>query len=231
MPDLFDIVTSRIVSERIGNIPLLGFLEDSLQGWPRWIKRFIDLVGSSLGLVVLAPFFAVIAVMIKLTSKGPVFFTQTRLGKNGKPFVVYKFRTMKVGAEFEKEKLQHLNEARGPLFKIREDPRLTKIGGFLRRSSIDELPQLFNVLLGQMSLVGPRPPLPHEFEKYELWQRKRLQATPGITGLWQVRGRSLLPFEEMVKLDIYYLENWSLWLDIKILLKTVWAVVTGRGAY
>jgi lipopolysaccharide/colanic/teichoic acid biosynthesis glycosyltransferase len=138
---------------------------------------------------------------------------------------------MKVGAEFEKEKLQHLNEARGPLFKIREDPRLTKIGGFLRRSSIDELPQLFNVLLGQMSLVGPRPPLPHEFEKYELWQRKRLQATPGITGLWQVRGRSLLPFEEMVKLDIYYLENWSLWLDIKILLKTVWAVVTGRGAY
>lgn len=231
MPDLYDIVTSQVTTDKIGNIPLLAVEEDPLRGWPASIKRFIDLTGSALGLIILSPLFLLTAVAIKLTSPGPVFYKQLRLGREEKPFTVYKFRSMRVGAEKEKTDLLEQNEARGPIFKMKDDPRLTPIGKFLRRASIDELPQLFNVFRGEMSLVGPRPPLPREVALYEDWQKKRLAVTPGITGLWQIRGRSLLPFDEMIKLDVYYQENWSLWLDFKILLKTIWVVLTGRGAF
>lgn len=231
MPDLYDIATSRVSTDKIGNIPLLDIEDDPLAGWPAVVKRLVDITGAAFGLIILAPLFLLIALAIKLTSPGPVFYKQTRLGRDQVPFTVYKFRSMRIGAEKEKDRLLACNEAAGPIFKMKDDPRLTPVGKFLRRASLDELPQLFNVLLGNMSLVGPRPPLPREVAQYNDWQKRRLAITPGITGLWQIRGRSLLPFAEMVKLDIYYQENWSLWLDFKILLKTIGVVLTGRGAY
>ncbi len=156
-----------------------------------------------------------------MDSHGPVFFRQTRLGINGKSFRMFKFRSMIANAENLKDKLTAFNEADGPLFKIKDDPRVTRVGRFLRRTSLDELPQLFNVFLGDMSLVGPRPPLPEETEEYNDWHRKRMEVPQGMTGLWQVSGRSSLTFEEMVALDVYYIENWTFWLDFKIILKTL----------
>jgi lipopolysaccharide/colanic/teichoic acid biosynthesis glycosyltransferase len=160
-----------------------------------------------------------------------VLFRQQRVGRNGAPFTLLKFRSMRVGAEEQLDEVIALNEASGPIFKVRNDPRMTRVGRFLRRTSIDELPQMINVLRGEMSWVGPRPPIPQEVEKYEDWHRRRLEVSPGITGLWQVSGRSEIPFDEMVMLDIYYIENWSLGMDIRILLRTVPAVLTGGGAY
>ena len=174
---------------------------------------------------------AVIAIAIRIDSPGPVFYSGVRVGRKGKLFDMFKFRSMVLDADAQKEELKEWNEADGPIFKIKEDPRLTKVGRWLRRSSLDELPQLYNVLLGQMSLVGPRPPLPEEVAEYKQWQRQRLSVIGGITGLWQVSGRSDLTFDELCLLDIYYIENWSLTLDIRILLQTIPRALFGRGAY
>jgi exopolysaccharide biosynthesis polyprenyl glycosylphosphotransferase len=213
------------------------------------VKRLIDIVCSGIGLILSAPVFLVIAAMIKLTSEGPVFFRQQRIGQHGTPFTFLKFRTMftnndhSVHKEFVQQliagKVKADSNGNGSgngnghgVYKIKSDPRITRIGSFLRRSSLDELPQLINVLQGEMSLVGPRPPVRYEVDAYEIWHRGRLmEAKPGITGLWQVNGRSRVKFDEMVRLDIRYARTWSLWLDIKILLRTPRAVLLGEGAY
>jgi lipopolysaccharide/colanic/teichoic acid biosynthesis glycosyltransferase len=173
----------------------------------------------------------IIAILIRLDSPGPIIFTQKRTGRGGREFVAHKFRSMYQGAEEDKAKLNGLNEAKGPLFKIRQDPRRTRVGGWIRRTSLDELPQLFNVFRGEMSLVGPRPAIPSEVEQYQEWHKRRLDVAPGITGLSQVSGRSELNFDEQAMLDIYYIENWSPWIDLWILIKTVPTVLLARGAY
>ncbi len=194
------------------------------------VKRLIDASVSLAALIVLLPLMMIVAIIIKLTSPGPVFFSQYRVGMNQRQFRLYKFRSMVVDAEERKLELQHLNERDGPAFKIENDPRTTAIGRFIRKLSIDELPQLLNVLSGEMSLVGPRPPLPDEVKKYEWLFRKRLSVKPGITCIWQISGRNSVSFEDWMEMDHEYIENWSLLLDIKILLKTVPAVLFGRGA-
>jgi exopolysaccharide biosynthesis polyprenyl glycosylphosphotransferase len=208
------------------------------------LKRAIDMLGSILALILLAPVFLTIALAVKMSSKGPVFFRQRRIGQNGRPFVFYKFRSMFVGndASVHKEYVKKLiagkaerngsnNNGHG-VFKLTSDSRITRIGAFLRRTSLDELPQFYNVLKGEMSLVGPRPPVPYEVENYDLWHRRRvLEAKPGITGLWQVSGRSRVTFDEMVRLDLRYARSWSPWMDIKILIRTPLAVVSGEGAH
>ena len=211
---------------------------------PQVLKRVMDIGGSALLLLILAPVFASIAVMIKLTSDGPVFFGQERLGKMGGRFRCLKFRTMYINCGHKihqdyvqkfisgKSDVAETSEAHAPVYKITKDPRVTAVGQLLRKTSLDELPQLWNVLCGQMSLVGPRPPVPYEFEIYDIWHRRRvLEVKPGITGLWQVSGRSSTRFDEMVRLDLQYCQSWSLWLDLKILLATPWAVIRGEGAY
>jgi lipopolysaccharide/colanic/teichoic acid biosynthesis glycosyltransferase len=174
---------------------------------------------------------SLIALAIKMDSPGSVLFPQGRVGKGGRTFTLYKFRSMTVGAEDQKDLLRDLNEADGPIFKIKEDPRITRVGRWLRRFSLDELPQFYNVLRGDMSIVGPRPPLPEEVAQYQPWQMRRLETAPGITGLWQVSGRSELPFDEMALLDIYYVEQWNPALDLKILLRTIPTMLFGDGAY
>ena len=195
------------------------------------VKRIIDVIGSAVLLLVLSPIFLLIAICIRIDSPGPVIFRQKRLGLGGRGFVFYKFRSMCVDAETSREKILHLNEVSGPIFKIRNDPRITRVGRWLRRYSLDELPQLLNVLKGDMSFVGPRPPLPCEVENYEDWHLRRLSVVPGITCLWQVSGRSKLSFDDWVRLDLQYIDSRSLWLDIRILLKTIPAVISGEGAY
>ncbi len=231
VPDLFQMSLSQVDVESLGGIPLVGVREISIGRGALLVKRTVDIIGALLGLVLGAPLFGLIALAIRLDSPGPIIFRQTRVGLGGRPFQMYKFRSMYEGAEEQQALLAILNEARGPIFKIRDDPRLTRVGRFLRRTSLDELPQLINVLRGEMSLVGPRPPLPAEVEQYKEWHKKRLEAPPGMTGLWQVSGRSRLSFDEMVLLDIYYIENWSLWMDFKILARTVPKVLFGEGAY
>jgi lipopolysaccharide/colanic/teichoic acid biosynthesis glycosyltransferase len=195
-------------------------------------KRLVDLVGAIILLIVLSPLFLLIAVLIKLDSDGPVFFRQIRVGKWGKHFTMLKFRSMTCDAEHRKAELVDQNEMRGGvIFKMKRDPRVTRIGRIVRRSSLDELPQLCNVLRGEMSLVGPRPPVPTEVDMYSLGERRRLDAKPGITCVWQVSGRSQLPFRQQVDLDVAYIETQSLWGDVKLLMKTIPAVLTGRGAY
>lgn len=194
------------------------------------LKRLLDAVLSFTALVALLPLLALVAVLIKLTSPGPVLFAQQRVGMHQRRFKLYKFRSMVADAEARRPQLAHLNEVDGPVFKIRNDPRVTRLGRFLRRTSIDELPQLFNVLCGEMSLVGPRPPLPEEVGKYEWPFRKRLAVKPGLTCIWQVSGRNEVSFERWMQMDHEYVENWSLWLDVKILAKTIPAVLLSRGA-
>jgi len=196
-----------------------------------WVKRALDILLVGGGLLVISPILATIALAIKLDSSGPIFYRQTRVGKHGRHFSMLKFRSMCVDADKRLAELRQHNEASGPLFKMKADPRITRVGRLLRRYSLDELPQLFNVLRGEMSLVGPRPPLPHEVAEYEDWQLGRLRAVPGVTGLWQVSGRSEGPFHDMVRLDLHYIRNWSLALDVEILMRTVPAVITSRGAY
>jgi exopolysaccharide biosynthesis polyprenyl glycosylphosphotransferase len=197
----------------------------------RVAKRAFDIVGATLGLVVLAPVLLALAALIRLSSKGPAFFIQDRVGLGGRVFRFYKFRTMVCDAEQRKADLAHLNEMSGPVFKIKRDPRITRLGAILRKTSLDELPQLWNVLKGDMSLVGPRPPLPAEVELYSVFQAQRLGVTPGLTGLWQVSGRNTIEdFETWVRLDLEYARRWTLWLDIKIVLKTVVVVLLARGA-
>ncbi len=231
VPDLFQLALSRVDIEDLGGIPIIGVKEVSITGWNLAFKRASDLVVSLVGLILLSPLLLLISVAIKLDSPGPILFKQVRVGKGGRRFVFYKFRSMRQGAEEERRQLADRDEVVGVTFKIRDDPRCTRVGKFLRRTSLDELPQLYNVLLGEMSLVGPRPALPSEVEQYQEWHRRRLEISPGITGLWQVSGRSQLTFDEMCLLDIYYLENWSPLLDLKIALKTIPAVLAGRGAY
>jgi exopolysaccharide biosynthesis polyprenyl glycosylphosphotransferase len=231
VPDLFQLSLSQIAVDAVGGIPLIAVREATFSQSAFAIKRAMDvLVSGALFVLVLIPM-ALIALLIKLTSPGPIIFAQPRVGRGGKLFTAYKFRTMRVGADDEKNDLLHLNEASGPIFKIRNDPRITPLGKWLRRTSLDELPQFWNVLNGDMSLVGPRPPLPTEVAQYQEWHKRRLEVSPGVTGLWQVSGRSELTFDEMVMLDLYYIEHWSPWLDIWIMLKTIPALLTARGAY
>jgi lipopolysaccharide/colanic/teichoic acid biosynthesis glycosyltransferase len=209
----------------------------------RILKRCLDLTGSLLVLAALSPLLLLIALMVKLTSEGPVWHRQTRIGEGGRSFTFFKFRSMyhnsdpSLHRDYVTRMIAGQNVAQGQpagggIYKIVNDPRVTPVGRILRRSSLDELPQLFNVLKGDMSLIGPRPPLPYEFERYSVWHRRRvLDARPGLTGLWQVNGRSRTSFDEAVRLDLQYLRQWSLWLDLKILLKTPAAVISGDGAY
>lgn len=231
VPDMLQLNLSRVSIDELGGIPLIGIKSVQFAEGARIAKRLLDLALITLGAPFALLMWITIALLIRLDSRGPILFTQIRIGQNGKPFKVYKFRSMRANAEVEQDALQRLNEASGPLFKIRDDPRLTRIGRQLRRFSLDELPQLINVLRGEMSLVGPRPNLPGEVEQYKPWHRKRLQAPPGMTGLWQVSGRSDIAFDEMCLLDIYYIENWSLALDLSVLLRTIRTVVSGNGAY
>jgi exopolysaccharide biosynthesis polyprenyl glycosylphosphotransferase len=231
VPGILELIASRVDVDELAGVPLLTVSEIRLKGFNALLKRTMDILLSALGIIILSPLLLAAAVLVKLTSPGPVFYTQERVGLDGRPFSIYKFRSMVVGADQLISEIAGRSEVAGHLFKMKKDPRTTSVGRFMRRFSIDELPQLLNVFFGQMSLVGPRPPLPREVVKYNSWQLKRLRVRPGITGPWQVQGRSHLPFDDMVRLDIYYIENWSLWLDLKILLRTIPVVLTCSGAY
>ena len=193
-------------------------------------KRIIDIIGAGSGLLLLSPVIAIVACAVKFTSKGPVFFSQKRVGKKGQLFDMYKFRSMVVNAEELKEKLANQNEMSGPMFKMKDDPRVTKVGKFIRKTSLDELPQLWNVLKGDMSLVGPRPSLPKEVNQFEKWMYKRLTVKPGLTCYWQVSGRNNIDFEDWMKLDISYVEDRNLWIDIKLIFKTFFVLFGDKNA-
>ncbi|HKR72126.1 MAG TPA: sugar transferase [Streptosporangiaceae bacterium] len=230
-PALLDVAGPRTTIRPIAGLPLLHMEHPEFSGAKRLIKAAFDKAIAGTALFFLVPLLGLIALAIAFGDRGPVLFRQTRVGKDGTPFVLFKFRTMVVDAELRKAELIARNDSDGVLFKMRKDPRVTRVGGFLRRYSLDELPQLFNVLLGNMSLVGPRPALPDETTKYGDYVRRRLAVKPGITGLWQVNGRSNLPWDEAVRLDVRYVENWSLFLDLQILWKTWSAVTHAHGAY
>jgi exopolysaccharide biosynthesis polyprenyl glycosylphosphotransferase len=231
LSDLYEILHGGSTVQQVAGFPMVSLRQAALRKRQEMIKRWMD-VGVSLFLIALAlPLVCVIVVAIRLDSQGPVFYSQVRVGKGGTRFRMFKFRSMALDADERLDQVRKLNEAVGPIFKIREDPRVTRVGRLLRRTSLDELPQIYNVLRGDMSLVGPRPPLPSEVEVYADWHHRRLTVSQGMTGLWQVSGRSLLAFDEMVKLDIYYIENWSIWLDLLILLRTIPIVLQARGAY
>jgi exopolysaccharide biosynthesis polyprenyl glycosylphosphotransferase len=229
--DFFDIAVAKLHTTMFYDIPLLTFSSTPSQQLQLLLKDCLDRIGAAVLLVLALPVFVLASIAIKLTSRGPIFFKQVRLGLNGREFTFYKFRSMKVGSEKEVEDLKSYNEMSGPVFKMQRDPRVTGVGRFLRRTSIDELPQLLNVLRGEMSLVGPRPPLPAETKEYDRWQRRRLSVKPGMTCLWQINGRNKLDFKDWMNLDLLYIDNWSLWLDIRILLKTLVVVIKGDGAY
>jgi exopolysaccharide biosynthesis polyprenyl glycosylphosphotransferase len=231
VPRYYELFASNARLEDLHGIPVLSLPPVRMSRSVCMLKRAVDLSAAVFGLLLLAPVFAVVALAIKLESRGPVFFRQPRYGKGGREFRIVKFRTMVDGAEAQRHTLAELNEVSGPLFKVKQDPRITRVGGFLRRTSLDELPQLWNVLRGEMSLVGPRPFVVHEAEQITGWAGRRVDLTPGITGLWQVMGRNDVPFDEMVKLDYVYVTNWSLWWDFKILLQTIPTVLAQRGAY
>jgi exopolysaccharide biosynthesis polyprenyl glycosylphosphotransferase len=231
LPDVFELPLATLDVQQLNGVPLIGFNYNKLTGWNYFIKRTIDVFGALVGIILSSPFMLLAAIAIKIEDpKGPILFRQERVGKYGKNFKVLKFRSMVTNAEALLEKLQTHNETGGITFKMKNDPRITKVGKFIRKTSIDELPQFFNILFGQMSFVGPRPGTVKEVAKYEVWHRRRLEVTPGLSGLWQVSGRSRLTFEDMVKLDIYYAEHWSLWMDLKIMLRTPMAVIKSDGA-
>jgi exopolysaccharide biosynthesis polyprenyl glycosylphosphotransferase len=228
---LVDVAGDRTTIRPVDGLPMLHVDHPRLDGGSRVVKEVVDRVGAALLLVLLSPLLLTLAVCIRRDSPGPVFFRQVRVGRDGRQFLMHKFRSMHLDAEARLAEIRHLNEHDGVLFKVRDDPRVTRVGRWLRRLSLDELPQLFNVLRGQMSLVGPRPPLPEEAAAYPDDVRRRLAVKPGMTGLWQVSGRSDLPWEEAVRLDLRYVENWSLSLDLVILMRTVSAVARTSGAY
>ncbi|CAA9310304.1 MAG: Exopolysaccharide biosynthesis polyprenyl glycosylphosphotransferase [uncultured Friedmanniella sp.] len=230
-PGLVEVAGPRMHIRPYVGLPLLHIEQPHFTGWRRFVKRAADLVLTGTGLIVISPVLAALALAVKLNDGGPVIFRQTRVGLDGSTFTMLKFRSMHVDAEAKLAELRAQNPNMGHMFKMEDDPRITRVGKFLRKFSLDELPQLFNVLTGSMSLVGPRPPLQSEVDGYEDHARRRLLVTPGLTGLWQVSGRSLLSWEETVRLDLRYVENWTLTLDLLILWKTVFAVVARRGAY
>jgi exopolysaccharide biosynthesis polyprenyl glycosylphosphotransferase len=253
-------LSKRLEKGEVERIDIRMYLQpDSASNWEKWsglyrdlreresgkklhraVKRGLDIIGSAMALIALSPLMAVIALLIKLTSKGPALFRQLRVGYRGIPFTILKFRTMRESNDrsVHKEYVQHFIAGKirstepSTVFKIKNDSRVTRVGRLLRKSSLDELPQFWNVLMGEMSLVGPRPPLPYEVEYYEIWHRRRiLEVKPGLTGLWQVKGRSRTTFNDMVRLDLHYAKSWSIWLDLKILFETPLAMISGDGAY
>ena len=239
-PSLFNCLPSKTEVDQIGALPMIRLFREPLSDFARGTKRISDILIAAFTLALFSPFWLLIALLIKFDSKGPVFYAQERVGMDGRIFVVYKFRTMRMDAdseihrEYQRKFIAghaeaNVGDAHRPAYKLRDDPRITRVGRMLRRLSLDEIPQLFNVLRGDMSIVGPRPPIPYEVEAYELRHRKRLDMKPGLTGLWQVSGRNRLPFEEMVKLDLFYIENWSLLFDLKIILRTVLVMMRGDG--
>ena len=240
-PSLFNCLPQKTEIDQIGILPMIRLFREPLSSGARLVKRSFDLLTSGLAILLLLPVWVLIALLIKLDSKGPVFYTQERVGMDGRLFLLYKFRTMKADSdpEIHKEYQRafiagraeaNLGDDNKPTYKLRADPRVTRIGKWLRRTSLDEVPQLLNVLMSDMSIVGPRPPIAYEVESYDLWHRKRLDMKPGLTGLWQVSGRNRLPFDEMVRLDLFYIENWSLLLDLKIILRTVFVMLGGEGS-
>ena len=232
VPDLLDIVTIRATVEDYGGIPLIGVREPAIVGFDRAMKRALDLIGAMVGLLIFGPTVMVLtALAIRLDSPGPIFFTQVRTGENGRTFRMIKFRSMVDGADRQVGEVIGLSRLPGPAFKVKNDPRITRVGRFIRRTSIDELPQLFNVLRGDMSLVGPRPEELSIARQYSSWHYKRLMVKPGLTGPMQINGRGDLPLDDRVKLELAYIENYSLLTDLKILLKTVPVIISGRGSY
>jgi exopolysaccharide biosynthesis polyprenyl glycosylphosphotransferase len=230
-PGFFEFSIRRMRMREMAGVPLIHISNVGFFGIDLFYKNVIDYFLGYLLFIISIPLFLFFGVLIKIDSKGPVFYKQKRYTKSFKPFYMYKFRTMYIGADKKLAGLKNNSFVDGPIFKMKNDPRVTRVGKFLRKFSIDELPQLINVLRGEMTLVGPRPPLPQEVKKYQEWHKKRLNVKQGITGLWQVSGRSNLSFEEMVRLDMYYIQNWSIGMDIKILIKTIPEVIFGRGAY
>jgi exopolysaccharide biosynthesis polyprenyl glycosylphosphotransferase len=229
--DFFDTIIAETHLTNFYGIPIITFSTTSSQQIQLLLKNIFDLFSSIFLLILSLPLFIPIALTIKLTSPGPIFYRQTRCSLNGRKFTIYKFRSMVFNAYEKQKELMKYNEMDGPVFKMTNDPRVTSVGRFLRRTSLDELPQLINVLKGDMSLVGPRPPLPQEIAQYDRKHRRRLSVKPGITGPWQVSGRNTIDFREWMKLDLDYIDKWSLWLDFKILLKTLPAIVNGKGSY
>jgi exopolysaccharide biosynthesis polyprenyl glycosylphosphotransferase len=232
VPNYFEIFTSRAILDEVEGMSVVTLPPMNLGRSSRLLKRSFDVVVSSAALLVLSPILLAVAIAIRLDSPGPALYRQPRRGRYGSTFQIVKFRTMRIGAEQDRSEVLHMNEVDGPLFKIKgRDPRVTRVGAFLRRTSIDELPQLWNVVKGEMSLVGPRPFVVYEADKITGWAQRRLDMTPGITGLWQVLGRNDIPFDEMTKLDYLYVTNWSVWWDLKILCQTIPVVLGKRGAY
>ena len=231
VPSLTDVAGPRIHMRPVAGLPLLHVEDPQVDEASGFSKRVFDVVGAIGGILLISPLLIVVAALVKFQDGGPVFFRQRRIGRDGVEFGMLKFRSMVPDADKRRDEIAHLNESDGVLFKIKHDPRVTKVGKHLRRFSIDELPQLFNVLKGDMSLVGPRPPLPSEVEEYERYIRRRLLVRPGMTGLWQVSGRSSLSWSEAVRLDLYYVDNWSMVTDLAIIARTVKAVVGREGAY
>ncbi|MBA3335353.1 MAG: sugar transferase [Acidobacteria bacterium] len=241
-PSLFNFLPQKTSVEQIGILPMVRLFREPLSDAERFVKRAFDISISIFVIVLLAPLWLIISVLIKFDSSGAILFRQERVGMDGRRFLCYKFRTMKTDADESVHREAYLKNIEGlreanagneenPVFgKVKNDPRVTRTGKFLRRTSLDELPQFLNVLRGEMSIVGARPPIPYEVEEYDLWHRKRLDMKPGITGLWQVSGRNRLPFEEMVRIDLFYIENWSVWLDLKIIVLTLPAILRGDGA-
>ncbi len=241
-PTLLNCLPSKTEIDQVGSLPMVTLFRSPLSSGARIVKRASDLFIATMALLILSPLWLLIALLIKLDSRGPVFYKQERVGMDGRVFLFYKFRSMRVGSddtshrEYQRAYISghaesNLGDDERPVFKLRADDRITRVGRLLRKTSLDELPQLFNVLRGDMSVVGPRPPIPYEVENYQLWHRKRLDMKPGITGLWQVSGRNRLPFDEMVRMDLYYIENWSLLLDIKVILQTLPVMWRGEDAY
>jgi exopolysaccharide biosynthesis polyprenyl glycosylphosphotransferase len=228
--NFFPHVVSRVYLDRLEEMPLLTFTTTPENEYMLLLKRVLDFTMAMVLLIILLPLLLLLAVLIRLTSAGPVLYRQVRCGLGGRKFTVYKFRSMHAGADLRREELAALNELDGPVFKIKNDPRCTSVGRFMRKFSLDELPQLVNILKGDMSFVGPRPPLPEEVERYAGWQRRRLRMQPGLTCLWALEGRNQLNFHRWMELDLMYIDNWSPTLDLKILLKTIPVVLLGRGA-
>jgi exopolysaccharide biosynthesis polyprenyl glycosylphosphotransferase len=231
VPDYFSLALYRASAEEFGGVPMINLRSPALNDVQRFMKRILDIIGSLLLLTLAAVPMLAVALAIKLDSRGPIMFRQKRVGENGRIFGMYKFRSMVPNAEALQTNINQVDENGNLVFKFRDDPRITRVGRFIRRTSLDELPQLLNVLFGDMSLVGPRPELPWLVEKYEPWQMKRFAVPQGITGWWQVNGRSDKPLHLNTEEDIYYVQNYSLWMDIYILLKTPWVVLRGKGAY